>query len=97
MSTEEKAMVGALYKVACLLLFAIGVVITFPVLVFLLLWPAWSQFVAIALSIGSIVALVNSASQFKSTARLSFVAPTALGAAGAVLAYLYLDRLQSGY
>jgi hypothetical protein len=88
MTTEDRATVGSVYKVACLLVFATGVVKAFPVLVFLLLWPAWSQFVAIVLVLATVVALVNSVRQFRSTAWLSFVAPTALGVAGAVLVYL---------
>jgi hypothetical protein len=95
MITEDKVIVGTLYKVVCLLLFVIGVVMAFPVLLVLLLWPAQpNQLIAIVALLGTIAALVDTISRFKSPAWQALIAPTWLGATGAVLAYLFRDGVQ---
>lgn len=95
MITEEKVIVGTLYKVACLLLFVIGVVMAFPVLLVLLLWPVQpNQLIAVVSVLATVAALLDTISRFKSSAWQALVAPTWLGATGAVLTYLFRDGVQ---
>lgn len=84
-------MLATLYKVACLLLFVLCTPIAFPAIVIHLVLPTVTQVGAFALVLAVAVALVNSISQFKSTARSSLIAPTFLAVTSAALAYLFRD------
>lgn len=95
MDAEEKMIVGTLYKVACLLLFVVGVVMGFPALLVLLILPSQpSQMIAVLSALATIAALVDTVSRFKSVAWQALVAPTWLGATGAVLSYVFRNGVQ---
>lgn len=95
MRTEDKVIVGTLYKVACLLLFVIGVMMAFPIILVLLILPSQpSQMIAVVSALATIVALVDTVSRFKSPAWQALVAPTWLGATGAILTYAFRDGVQ---
>ncbi|MEZ5957515.1 MAG: hypothetical protein R3C27_09930 [Hyphomonadaceae bacterium] len=88
-------MMGTLYKVACLLLFIVGVVMAFPVLLVLLILPSQpSQMIAVVSALATIAALVDTVSRFKSVDLRALVAATWLGATGAVLTYVFRDGVQ---
>jgi Na+-transporting NADH:ubiquinone oxidoreductase subunit NqrD len=95
MGAEEKVIVGTLYRVACLLLFVVGVVMGFPAFLVLLILPSQpSQTISVVCALVTIAALVNTVSRFKSVAWQPLVAPTWLGATGALLTYVFRNGVQ---
>lgn len=95
MRTDDKVMMSTLYKVACVLLFVIGVVMSFPVLLVILVWPAQpNQMIAVVTALATVAALVDTVSRFKSVAWQALVAPTWLGATGAVSMYVFRNGVQ---
>lgn len=97
MDTEARSTFGSLYKVACILLFAMGIVTAFPFVVYLVLLGIptflFAGQLSLLLSVAVLLlvgwALLHSISRWKSTTLTSFVAPTILGLTGAVLALFF--------
>ncbi len=96
MVTDDQSGFGSLYKVACVLLFAIGLATAFPLVAIMLLLvvpsvigfglPSLLVTAALLLAIGW--ALIHTPVHWKSMAPTSFIAPTILGLVGATLACL---------
>ena len=75
--------------------FVIGIVMSFPVPLLLLIWPAQpNQMIAVVTALATAAAVVDTVSRFKSSAWQAWVAPTWLGTAGGVLMYMFRDGVQ---